>query len=184
MNSLRILFSVAILLVISASAAQHNVTEVQVGDCGGRLNNQQCNRAWAGQRIGTCSETICKIGCAMSSVANALPHTNGGNAWTPGTLDHWLTTHGGYSSGCLIIWSTVRPLGLIFEGQGRHSLQDLINIAGDCKKAAIVNVRAGHHWVLITGYAGNGNFHVSDPANFASTYAYNGMGLVTLYHYA
>ncbi len=99
---------------------------------------------WAGNKLGTCSLTICQAGCAMrcdsscarclcdhaeragfsrlqccarvcpdvllmrtlaapgSSVAMIL-NTRGVNV-NPGSLNSWLASHGGYESGCDIIW--------------------------------------------------------------------------------
>jgi len=46
---------------------------------------KQCDNQWGSQQLGTCSETICSAGCAMSSVAMILA-TKGADH-NPGSLD-------------------------------------------------------------------------------------------------
>lgn len=55
---------------------------------------KQCGEDWSSTMIGTsASETICDVGCAMSSVAMALA-TRGAKV-NPGSLNHWLNQNGG-----------------------------------------------------------------------------------------
>jgi hypothetical protein len=71
---------------------------------------KQCDGRWGGQELGTCAgDTICRSGCALSSVAMML--ASRGVAIDPGSLDSWLTQHGGYSGGCNIAWGAVNAFG-------------------------------------------------------------------------
>merc|ERR1739838_1157417 len=74
----------------------------------------QCDSKWANDKMGTSSKTICQIGCLMSSAAMAL--SGCGKSYNPGTLNKWLTSNGGYSSGNLFVWSSIGKLGLSFQG--------------------------------------------------------------------
>jgi len=113
----------------------------------------------------------------MTSVAELLKQN-----YNPGTLNSFLTSHGGYE-GCDLIWSAVNSLGVTFQGQSAESLSWLSAKADDCNYAIVANVLNGAHWVLITGYNGNGMFAVHDPANFHTEYAYSGMVTESIYTY-
>ena len=75
---------------------------------------KQCDSRWANDQLGTSSNTICKAGCAMSSVAMALAGT--GKNYNPGSLNTWLKSNGGYVSGDLLVWGAVSKIGLSFVG--------------------------------------------------------------------
>eukprot|EP01117_Protostelium_nocturnum_P016371 TRINITY_DN6473_c0_g1_i1.p1 TRINITY_DN6473_c0_g1~~TRINITY_DN6473_c0_g1_i1.p1 ORF type:complete len:171 (-),score=38.42 TRINITY_DN6473_c0_g1_i1:68-580(-) len=145
-----------------------------------RKSASQCGAEWKSDTL-PCGKTVCAVGCAMSSVANALPAKNGKD-WTPGSLNTYLKSHKGYE-GCLLVWEAVNPLGMTYKGQSKQSLNNLIKIAEDCNQAAIANVRNGGHWVLITGYAGNSTFYVNDPGYNTQTYTYSQMLRESVYRY-
>ena len=75
---------------------------------------KQCDAAWGSKTLGKGSKTICKAGCAMSSVAMYV--TSRGTKKTPGTLNDWLNSNGGYagSSKNLLVWSAVNSLGVSY----------------------------------------------------------------------
>jgi hypothetical protein len=64
--------------------------------------------------LGTSANTICKAGCAMSSVAMGL--SGAGHNYNPSTLNSWLKSNGGYVSGDLIVWGSVSKIGMTFKG--------------------------------------------------------------------
>jgi hypothetical protein len=74
---------------------------------------KQCDQRWGKDRLGTSSNTICAAGCAMTSVSMALAtygvlvdkHTA-----EPEDLNVWLTKHGGYIEGDLLVWNAVHHL--------------------------------------------------------------------------
>jgi len=141
---------------------------------------KQCDSRWAPNRLGTCSETICQAGCAMSCVAMILA-TKGVNI-DPGVLNSWLRSHGGYVSGCDIIWSKANEFGKVaFIGQSR---QPYAAICDGISKgyAYIANVMNGRHWVLLSACEANESFEVNDPGFSRSSYTYGEVGLVSIYN--
>jgi hypothetical protein len=75
---------------------------------------KQCDSRWGNEQLGTSSNTICKAGCAISSVAMAL--TGCGHNYNPGTINTWLKNNGGYVGGDGLVWGSVSKLGLSFVG--------------------------------------------------------------------
>eukprot|EP00055_Hartaetosiga_balthica_P008606 m.32617 g.32617 ORF g.32617 m.32617 type:complete len:218 (-) comp6393_c0_seq2:5479-6132(-) len=141
---------------------------------------KQCDSAWGSNHLGTSSDTICSAGCAMSSVAMLL-HSRGLN-YNPGSLNSWLISNGGYASGDLIIWSAVDRLGKTsYQGMENPSESVVASGLSQCH-GIIANVRGGSHWVLLTGYQGNGVFSVNDPGFSQSTYNYGDMLRFAVYH--
>jgi hypothetical protein len=128
---------------------------------------KQCDPSWANDQLGTSSNTICKAGCCMSSVAMGLAGT--GRGYNPHTLNIWLKSNGGYVSGDLFVWTSVNKLGMNFEGKVSNSQ---IKAKLDQGKVVICNVHNGGHWVLAHGYSGD-NILVNDPGYSVTSYALN-----------
>ncbi len=123
----------------------------------------QCRGHWSGNRLGTCGTTICRAGCAMSNVAMVLRYY-GANA-DPGSLNSWLTSHGGYQSGCLIRWGTAANYHsgttfITYSGRNWGRLRAELN--NGYPVIVRVNNRGGQHWVLVTHYSGN-TYYINDP---------------------
>lgn len=125
---------------------------------------KQCDSKWGSEQLGTSSNTICKAGCLMSSVAMALAGI--GKNYNPGSLNQWLKGHGGYVSGDLFVWGSVSPLGLSYVGKVANS-----NIASNlaANHIVILNVHNGGHWVLATSMSGS-TIHVNDPGYSTTSY--------------
>ena len=141
---------------------------------------KQCDSSWSSQQLGTCSQTICSAGCAMSSVAMILK-TKGAN-YNPSTLDKWLTKNGGYANGCEIYWGKVDSLG-VTSYQGMETASESAICSGLSKGHGIVaNVHNGGHWVLLTGCLGNGKFSVNDPGFSTTTYSMSDILREAVYH--
>ena len=140
---------------------------------------KQCDPSWANNRLGTSSQTICQAGCAMSSTAMYLSAR--GHNENPATLNNWLVGHGGYVQGDELVWSSVNAFGISFQGQERVSESVAASGVAACH-GLIANVRSGTHWVLLTGYQGNGIFDVHDPGFSQTTYAFNTIGPISVYH--
>lgn len=128
---------------------------------------KQCDAKWGNEQLGTSSNTICKAGCAMSSLAMGLAGT--GHNYNPSTLNTWLKGHGGYVSGDLLVWGSVTPLGLTFQGKFANSQ---IKAKLDQGFVVICNVHNGGHWVLAHSYSGD-NINVNDPGYSTTAYALN-----------
>eukprot|EP01032_Pedospumella_encystans_P009977 gene9977-11693_t len=147
---------------------------------GGWTAYKQCDSRWGSEQLGTCSSTICSAGCAMSSVAMILATKGAGK--NPSSLNSWLKGHGGYSSGCLINWSSVDALGYTkYQGKQKPTEQQMC----DGIKAGhglVANVHNGGHWVLLTGCKGNGVFTVNDPGYSTTTYKKSDIVDLAVYH--
>lgn len=61
---------------------------------------KQCDSQWGYEQFGTSSNTICKSGSLMTSLAMALAGT--GHSYNPKTLNQWLKANGGYVTGVKI----------------------------------------------------------------------------------
>ncbi|KAL4467229.1 hypothetical protein ABPG72_005854 [Tetrahymena utriculariae] len=129
---------------------------------------KQCDSQWGSTIIGSGPETICKVGCLLSSVSMALNSygkTVDGQSSNPKTVNDWLKAHSGYS-GELFIWGSISSLGFSYVGKvnAAQAATDL-----DQGYVVILNVRNGGHWVLATGRNGS-TFNVNDPGYNVSTY--------------
>lgn len=125
---------------------------------------KQCDSKWGTDKLGTSSNTICKVGCLMSSAAMALSGT--GHSYNPKTLNTWLKSNGGYVSGDLFVWGSINKLGLTYKGKVANSA---IKSNLDAGHVVICNVHNGGHWVLAHGYNGD-NILVNDPGYSTTSY--------------
>jgi len=100
-----------------------------------------------------------------------------GQASTPKSLNHYLSTHGGYS-GNLFIWGSVGKFGFHYAGQTRDHNKMKSDIAAG--KIVILNVNHGGHWVLAHGVSAN-NFLVNDPGFSRTSYASSEVVLAGVY---
>lgn len=142
---------------------------------------KQCDAAWGGNKLGSTS-TICKVGCAMCSVASGLASlgkTINGQTSTCATLNSYLLNNGGYQ-GNLLIWSVVNRLGVVYEGQ--QSSVSAIKDAVCQNKIVILNVNQGGHWVLATGVEGS-TFYVNDSGYARTTYPANEVVRASIYRF-
>jgi hypothetical protein len=141
---------------------------------------KQCDPAWANSQLGTCSQTICQAGCAMSSVAMIL-RTRGVNT-NPGVFNNWLRSDGGYASGCELVWGAADKFGKT-SFQGIENPSFATTCSGINAGHGIVgNVRGGTHWVLLTGCDGGSTFYVNDPGFDQSTYPFDQVLRMAVYH--
>ena len=149
---------------------------------------KQCDGRWANEKIGKSSETICQVGCAMSSVSMALA-TYGEQiprvgTVTPATLNSWLTTHAGYINGDDLIWDAIHSIGKLRMISYTPDLTRAQMVSYIEKRMpVIVNVRQGTHWVLVTGYSeSNPNlYYVNDPGFEQNTYTREEMSRFVAY---
>jgi hypothetical protein len=168
---------------------------------------KQCDSAWANNQLGTCSETICSAGCAMSSVAmilttkvifhlssvpfpslfhcllrTVLLDLHQGVNKNPGNLNSWLKSNGGYASGCNIVWNSVDKLG-VTKFQGIETASESAICSGlSAGHGIVANVHNGGHYVLLTACAGNGVFYVNDPGYSTTTYKMSDILKEAVYH--
>lgn len=99
---------------------------------------------------------------------------------TPQTLNTWLKNNNGYDGSNGLIETQVpliNPDRIVWPEDGFHKTNDLDYkvVASYIEKGRIVigNVNAGGHFVLLTGYASDGDtFYVNDPGYTRTTYSY------------
>lgn len=137
---------------------------------------------WARDALGSDPiDTIGSAGCALTAVSMV---TNAfGYATNPGSLNRWLTTHGGYIQNDLLLWreaaagsqGSVRWKWLHVPGivsqlqtddQDIEDLppQSLVEAELDAGHLVVAEVRlyGGMHFVVITGHRGN-TLYINDP---------------------
>jgi len=154
---------------------------------------RQCDKRWANRVMGKNGETICQVGCLMSSTAMALyghgiPLPNG-TAMNPAMFNYWLRKNGGYTEGSAFIQtvmpnlcaqqsSRTKPCVSNWPTDGMHRSNDLslATIQGYLNRARVViaNVNAGRHFVLVTGWDKNNNdtLYVNDPGAGRPSFSY------------
>jgi hypothetical protein len=146
---------------------------------------KQCASPWGTQSLGTCADTICYSGCAMTSTSNVFKYY--GEQTDPGALNQWLKQNGGYLSGCLIVWSTAANInpGITYIGSAGQDW-DRLRSELDAGYPVIVKVAniTGSHYVTVTGYAGS-TYYINDPAytNRPTLASYgNAFTVMQIYH--
>jgi len=132
---------------------------------------KQCGESWSNDLM--VNETICAVGCLMSSTSMALRGHNisiDGQNSDPGVLNQWLRKNAGYTdtNGLYeeVIYK-IAPDRIQYVGPyyGNDSipwqqLKDMLNKG----VVVIANVMLGGHFVLIVGYdEGNFKWFVNDP---------------------
>lgn len=123
---------------------------------------KQCDPRWGKDII--VSTTVCAVGCLMSSTSMAIGGKGikiSGDSSNPGTLNSWLKTHGGYTSGNDLIESVVprvNPEHISWPSDAMHPTNNLpVTTIIELLKSGrpvIANVMHGHHFVLVTGWDG------------------------------
>ncbi len=149
---------------------------------------KQCDPRWGSNEMGTDGDTICQVGCLMSSISSALAGTgiNIANTTvvTPATMNTWLRGNGGYVSGTSDLQESVvpklSPSRISWPSDGMHTTNDLpfatIKEYIDRKvpRIVIANVMDGGHFVLVVGYRADGDTLVVNDSGFnRNTYSYS-----------
>ena len=147
---------------------------------------KQCNSSWGPTIMGGDNDTICEVGCLMSSISMALAGTGievDNQTASPATVNRWLQQNSGYVPGSSALMESKIPLispgRITWSSSGMHlsnnipfeKIQELI----DSKVPSIViaNVMHGHHFVLVVGYRHDGDtLVVNDPGFNRNTYSY------------
>lgn len=145
-------------------------------------NLSQRSPVWAHDALGSDPvDTIGSSGCALTAVSMV---TNAfGFATNPGTLNRWLTSHGGYIENDLLLWrqaaagsqGSVRWKWMHVPGivpqlqtdeQNIEDLppQSLVESELDAGHLVVAEVRlyGGMHFVVITGHSGH-TLYINDP---------------------
>ena len=168
-----------------ARADVSDVISYAVGGAAARVDAplfKQCNATWADDLMD--DKTVCEVGCLMSSVSMALRGraivVDGAGA-DPGTLNAWLRANGGYDGSNDLIESVVPRIApdgvVVWPDDGMHTTRDLsvedLRAYLDAGRVVILNVDAGHHFVLLVGVDDDGDtLLVNDPGFTRSAYSY------------
>jgi len=171
-------FIIALACLAAAVSAANFTRGVELGSI---PDWRQCDSRWGSDHLGTCSDTICSSGCAITSVCMYIASRGyGGN---PGTFNKWLKSNGGYASGCLIYWGKVDNLGFSsFQGLENPTYSTVCTSVGK-SNGIIANVNNGHHYVLVTGCTGSSSYKVHDPAGRQTTFTHSEVKTFAVYHH-
>ena len=173
---MRFLTLIAVACIAAVAAAGSNNTIIGINPPSWR----QCGSSWSNDRLGTCSDTICQSGCAITSVAMFMAYRGyGGN---PGTLNSWLRNNGGYASGCLIYWAKPDSLGFTHFNGKQNPTYATVCASVNRGNGLVANVNGGGHYVLVTSCAGNNVYNVNDPAGRRSTFSHGEVSVFVVYH--
>jgi hypothetical protein len=146
----------------------------------------QRDSRWANNKLGTCATTIGKEGCAIACVAMAGARSV--YNCNPATVNSYLTSHGGYSSGCLVNWSAAANIdgsgGFTWIGTGSVGSAANLKALIDGNKFVIArSARFSSHFVIIYRYDGYGtklsDFVYLDPWDLSATFRRVGDGWVS-----
>jgi len=144
---------------------------------------KQCDSTWGSDVM--INETVCQVGCLMSSVSMALNGFNvsiDGASATPGTFNRWLRTHSGYDDDNGLneeVVPNLAPGRITWPVDGMHRTNDLdmAMIRGYLlrRRVVIANVLDGRHFVLVTGFdwADPSAILVHDPGFNTTRYHYS-----------
>ncbi len=157
--------STVLLILLSSVAA----AEIEVGLSVPVFS--QTGAYWSEDQLGTCSTSIGKEGCAITSIAMVFRHY--GMDTNPRDMNDWLSNKdGGYSRGCLVDWSLADKKSegsITWEGNfGRDFAKiksELNNGYPVIMKFKEVNAEDKvtlFHYAVITGYLGD-TFYINDP---------------------
>jgi len=142
---------------------------------------------WSGDQLGTCSgTTIGSAGCAITAIAMAGARSV--SNFNPASLNTYLRNNGGYSSGCLVIWSAAANIdgsgGFTYYGTGSvTSAANLKSLIDGNKFAIAKSARFSSHFGIIIGYDNLGttlsDFYYLDPWDTSAVFRRVGDGWVT-----
>mmetsp|Transcript_5707 Transcript_5707/g.7986 ORF Transcript_5707/g.7986 Transcript_5707/m.7986 type:complete len:191 (-) Transcript_5707:61-633(-) len=142
---------------------------------------KQCDPAWGDDLMVT--ETICQVGCLMSSVSMAL---NGkgikinGISSNPGVLNTWLQQNGGYDADNDLyeeVIFEIAPNDVAYLGPYYNNTSlspQTLKVMLLNELVVIANVMNGGHFVLMTGFNDDlTQWYVNDPGFDKDYYLYD-----------
>lgn len=97
---------------------------------------------WANRTIGSTQQTLGKVGCAITAIADISTYF--GSNYTPAMVEH--TAH--FNSNAEILWASCDFLDFKFVSRDASFIAEHINAAmKDPQMAVILCVAGGSHWV-------------------------------------
>ncbi|XP_003388977.1 PREDICTED: uncharacterized protein LOC100641981 [Amphimedon queenslandica] len=128
----------------------------------------QCDPAWANDMMA--DKTVCKVGCLMTSVSMAIRYYNitiNNKEATPGILNQWLRTNGGYDNESDLYEPALDKLSNKIKYIGKQKELMWSDIVDNLNNGTvtIANVKHGKHFVLMVGYTEpvSDSWLVNDP---------------------
>lgn len=158
---------------------------------------KQCDPRWGSDEMGVNGPgeraTICKEGCAMTSVTMALAGLGvaiNDMPAQPGRMNAWLEAHDGY------MCAAGDCNNLVLDAPSKLSKE--LQLVGEIEKPPvseivanltmhdmiyIAHVRDRTHFVLLTGWDGDAQaFTVNDPFYNSTTYSWDSIADIIIYH--
>jgi len=155
---------------------------------------KQCDPKWGPDKMGIpggVDSTICRGGCAMSSLAMALAGYNvtiKGDTITPRTLNDWLMRNKGYHCISGICFNLVldapnriAPTKVKSLGEPLTPFMESLVKLVESGFTVLAHVRHQGHFVLVTGFRKPNLFVVQDPDFDKTTYTYEEIHDILLY---
>jgi len=138
---------------------------------------RQCGQPWSNNPLGTNGQTICSVGCLVTSVATAMIDNkvplNGSTNYNQGQMIAAFRSHGGFTAGSLFMHGVVSNFGhSSYVGQYANPSYDQIKGWLDSGSTVIANVNNGGHWVYLYAYnpSSRATFKVRDSGRGLDTF--------------
>ena len=123
---------------------------------------------WGPQDLGTSSSTIASEGCALT--ASTMLLEDYGVSTSPGALNQWLISNGGYLDQDLLVWGAVaqyaksKGVSISYSGWAATNLATIdSSLQAGNPVIAQVSLDGNMHFVLITGMGPDGTLWINDP---------------------
>lgn len=127
---------------------------------------KQTDSRWADTYIGSSGKTMAKIGCATTAIAMMESYRTGTTIY-PDAMAKKLS----YTSGGSVYWPSYYN-AVTDSGNYLGAIRSMLQ-AGKPVLFGAKNSSGGQHWVVITGYSGNGTsaseFSIQDPGSNSRT---------------
>eukprot|EP00823_Brevimastigomonas_motovehiculus_P005125 TRINITY_DN359_c0_g1_i1.p1 TRINITY_DN359_c0_g1~~TRINITY_DN359_c0_g1_i1.p1 ORF type:complete len:236 (+),score=30.50 TRINITY_DN359_c0_g1_i1:25-708(+) len=192
---MKLMFVIVLLCFAAAFAAQLNYPLYK-----------QCDPKWGDRELGTADEcnacgkkpaTICREGCAMTSLSMGLAGNNvtiddSGVVITSGTMNDWVRAHQGYyciGGDCNNLKLTVpekvsKKFNIQFIGEDQKPSVDILRKwVLNPGYIVIPHLYKLHHFILATGVDAKetNKFYVNDPAFDTKFYPYEDFSDIIVY---
>lgn len=151
----------------------------------------QSDSRWGSVTFGT-SDTMSKSGCAITSVAKLMVHSQSVSSdpsvFNPGIFCNWLKKNGGLTSQGWIVWSAISKYTSKFSYSGAAALngsqsQKTATIQSYIKDGYVVvaMVKNGGHYVAVDKVSDN-TVYILDPANtgYNKLFQYDAAGVTKI----
>ncbi len=158
--------TLAATMILSASASESYKTWIQ------------SDSSWGNKTLGSCSDTMSEIGCAVTSIAILAVHSQSvsENVFNPGVLCDYLSNNGGFDNYGNLYWGAITGLVPDFTFKKRANLSSDTETGITQELSEYIN--QGYYVVLSVNYDGHwiaidtvkdGEIYMIDPAQNKET---------------